>query len=326
MSGTIPSTQASANLQELAIGIDVGGTKIAAGLVALDSGAVLERQTISTHAGRGATAVLDDVVAIAEALAAHASARGGQVCGIGVGVPELVDLAGNITSGHVIAWQGVPVRERLARLAPTLIEADVRAHALAEARYGAGRPYRLFAFLTVGTGISCCLVRDGIPYAGARGNALVLASSPVTTTCTACGMVLRPVLEEFAAGPALVTRYNQLGGRQVARAQAVVAAATEGDLAAREIVVTAGAALGVSVGWLVNVLDPQAVIVGGGLGLAGGLYWQSFVAAARAHIWADTTRDLPIITAQLGPDAGLIGAAAAAGEVAPSREAHVIRA
>src|SRR5689334_20082174 len=106
MSGTIPGNQASPNLEGLAIGVDVGGTKIAAGLVALDSGAVLERQSISTHAARGGAAVLDDVVSIAEALIAHASARGRQVRGIGVGVPELVDLAGNITSGHAIAWQG----------------------------------------------------------------------------------------------------------------------------------------------------------------------------------------------------------------------------
>jgi glucokinase len=77
------------------------------------------------------------------------------------------------------------------------------------------------------------------------------------------------------------------------------------------VVGSAGAALGVSIGWLVNVLDPEAVIVGGGLGSAGGLYWDSMVASTRAHIWADTSRDLPIVPAALGPDAGMIGAAAA---------------
>jgi glucokinase len=66
------------------------------------------------------------------------------------------------------------------------------------------------------------------------------------------------------------------------------------------------------VGFLVNVLDPEAVVVGGGLGLAGGIYWSAFERATREHIWSDTARDLPILPAALGPDSGLIGAAAAA--------------
>jgi glucokinase len=301
----------SHGLAPYAIGLDVGGTKIAGGVVALGSGQVLARRVIPTRAERGGAAVLEDALALATALRAEADGLAVEVSGIGIGVPELVDRAGNITSGQAIAWCGTPVQSRFARIAPAVVEADVRAHALAEARYGAGRPYRLFAFVTVGTGISCCLVQDGQPYAGARGNALILASSPLTTVCSACGTLLRPVLEEFAAGPALVARYNQGCGRHAARGEDVVAAAEAGDLNARQVLQTAGQALGVSVGWLINVLDPEAIVVGGGLGLAGGLYWESFVAATRAHIWAAAGRDLPILMAALGPNAGLIGAAAA---------------
>jgi glucokinase len=288
-----------------AIGLDVGGTKIAGGVVALDSGQVLARRAIPTRAERGGAAVLADALALAEALQTDAARLDVGVRGIGVGVPELVDLAGNITSGHAIAWRGAPVREQFRRLGRAIVESDVRAHALAEARYGAGRSFQLFAFVTVGTGISCCLVQEGRPYAGAHGNALILASSPLTTTCTTCGTTLRPILEEFASGPALAARAG------MARGEDVLAAASEGDQAALEVVESAGAALGVSVGWLVNVLDPQAIIVGGGLGLAGGRYWDSFVAATREHVWADASRDMPILMAALGPDAGLIGAAAA---------------
>jgi glucokinase len=297
-----------------ALGLDVGGTKIAGGVIALDTGRVLARRVIPTRAERGGAAVLADALALAAALRADADGLGVSISGLGVGVPELVDADGNITSGHAIAWRGAPVRERFAELAPAVVEADVRAHALAEARYGAGRAYKLFAFVTVGTGISSCLVQDSMPYAGARGNALILASSPLTTTCSVCGAVLRPVLEEFAAGPALVARYNQQYAGHAARGEDVVAAAEAGVAGARNVLQTAGEALGVSAGWLINVLDPQALVVGGGLGLAGGLYWESFVAATRAHIWADASRDLPIVSAALGPDAGMIGAAAAAGE------------
>ena len=91
--------------------------------------------------------------------------------------------------------------------------------------------------------------------------------------------------------------------------QALFAAVNEGDALAIDVVRSAGEALGNSVAFLCNVLDPAAVIVGGGLGLAGGLYWDAFVAATRAHIYAEETRALPILPAALGVDVGLIGAA-----------------
>ena len=91
-----------------------------------------------------------------------------------------------------------------------------------------------------------------------------------------------------------------------------MAAVRAGDPVAIEVVRTAGEALGNSVGYLVNVLDPEAIVVGGGLGQGGGLYWESFVRSTRAHIWAEGSRSIAILPAALGIDAGIIGAAAAA--------------
>jgi glucokinase len=259
--------------------------------------------------------VLEDAVQVAAELAAEAGGAGLPIAGIGVGVAELVDLEGRVTSGQAIAWAGLPVQERLAQLAPAVVDSDVRTAALAEAVYGAGRPYRSLVYVTVGTGISCCLVVDGRPFPGARGNALVMSSGPWTAACSRCGATTETVLEEFASGPALVARYNAAGAGRAERGEDVLAAVAAGDPAAIEVVATAGEALGNSVGLVVNVLDPGAVIVGGGLGLAGGLYWSRFVASARRHIWAEATRDLPIEPAALGPDAGLIGAAARAANI-----------
>jgi glucokinase len=292
------------------IGIDVGGTKIAGGLVELASGRVLLRRTAPTGGDRGGEAVLADALALAAGLIADSRAHGHQPAGIGVAVCELVNHAQQVTSGHAVAWNGLPVRERFGALLPAVVEADVRAHALAEARYGAGRAMRQFAFVTVGTGISSCLVIDGRPHAGARGNALILASSPHTMRCDACGSVNRPILEEYAAGPALVARYVQAGGR-AERGEEVLAAAAAGDHAAVDVVESAAEALGVALGWLANVADPEGMIVGGGLGTAGGRYWDALIAATRAHIWADDTRTLPIVMAALGADAGIVGAACA---------------
>ena len=293
-----------------AIGLDVGGTKIAAGLVAFPSGAVLARRTIPTLPRRGGETVLNDTLSLAEELKTEAGKSNLELLGIGVGVPELVDPEGNITSAHTLAWQGDGVQAAFSRHAPAVVESDVRAGALAEAMFGAGRGYRLFVYVTVGTGISSTLVQDGRPFAGARGNALILASSPFTSECSSCGTALNPILEEFASGPALVARYNRHGTRVVERAEEVTAVAQEGDRAAAMVVRSAGEALGNSVGFLINVMDPEAIVVGGGLGSAGGLYWDSFVASTRAHIWAENSRGLPILPAAMGADSGLIGAAA----------------
>lgn len=299
-----------ANRRALAVGIDVGGTKIAAGLVEFPSGRVLDRRVTPTAPARGGEAVLEGALALARELLEGAARRKARVIGIGLGVAELVTPAGEVTSSQTIAWRGLPVRERLAQLAPAVVESDVRAATLAEAVFGAGRPFRNFAFIIVGTGISYSLAIDGEPYAGARGNALVLATGSETSVCAKCGAEFDFVLEEFASGPALVARYNQRTGKEATCGEEVLSAAAAGDGIAREVVESAGRALGSRLGTLVNLLDPGAMIIGGGLGLAGGLYWESLVASARRHVWPEASRDLPILPAALGPDAGLIGAAA----------------
>ena len=295
-----------------ATGVDVGGTKVAAGLVIFPQGKVLSRKQIPTAPTRGGEAVFADVRRLCEELNSEAQSQNQRVQGIGIGICELVDLDGNVASENCIAWRGGSVRERLSTLAPTVIEADVRAAALAEAEFGAGMPFRQFLYVTVGTGISCCLMLDGRPFAGAHGATGTMASSPLSVACNQCGHLNQRTLEEIASGPALVARYNQRHPAGAENGPAVLTAAGSGDNDAVEVVRSAGEALGSSVGLLVNVLDPEAVVVGGGLGLSRGLFWESLVASTRRHIWAEAGRNLPIIRAATGPDAGLIGAAVAA--------------
>jgi glucokinase len=309
------------------IGLDIGGTKTAGGLVLLPVGQVLARRVIATRPHRDGHEVLQDTLDLAADLIREANSLGHVVDGIGAGVAELVDANGEITSAACLPWRGVPLRQRLAQLAPAVVDADVRAAALGEAHYGAGRRYDCFVFLTVGTGISHCLVQNGEPYAGAHGNALVLASGPTSHACPHCGQRFSAVLEDYASGPAIARRYAGVrgggafscgGGALAPPASAprvtgedVTRAASAGDRDAIDIIESAGAALGVALGFLVNVLDPEAIVVGGGLGLSGGHYWQALVESTRAHIWADASRDVPIAMAELGADAGIIGAAAA---------------
>jgi len=295
------------------IGIDVGGTKIAAGTVSLPTGARSASRLVPTLAERGGGAVLDDVIQLVRELAATAVAAGHTVAAIGVGICELVDRDGRLASDNCIRWLDLPVEAELARIAPVRIEADVRAAALAEARMGAGQGMDPFLYVTVGTGISCCLMTGGRPFLGAHGVTGTMASSPLDAECPACGHPDRRTLEEIASGPALVARFNAAGG-SATRGHDVIAAARAGDGRAIDVVRTAATALGSQVGLLVNILDPAAVIIGGGLGLSEGPYWDNLVLAIRRGIWAEAHRGIPIRRAETGADACWLGAALAAAE------------
>lgn len=304
------------------IGIDVGGTKISAGISVFPEGRALAKRTIATQPGRGGRAVLDDVLRLTCELASEAERWGSRVSSIGLGLCELVDRQGNIASENCIQWLDLPVREQLALIAPIVIEADVRAAALAEALCGAGKMFRHFLYVSVGTGISCCLMLDGRPYLGACGATGTMASSPLSIPCEECGHISRRTLEEISAGPALVARFNAIHGK-AASGQEVLAAAATGDAGARQIVESASEALASQIGLLVNTLDPEAVIIGGGLGLSEGPYWEHFIAATRRHCWSSLHRELPILRAATGTDAGWIGAAARAAQVFVEQVNHI---
>jgi glucokinase len=303
-------------VRRLGLGIDAGGTKIAAGIVDLDNGDILRRESIATDAARGGLAVLDDTVALAKRIAMSAESA---IESIGIGVPEIVDATGAIRTGAVIDWLGLPYRERFGAIAPTTIEADVRAAALAEARFGAGIARSSFVYVTIGTGISSTIVLGGRPLPGARGGALVMASSPLDVTCAHCGERSTVILEEFAGGPAIARRYSEATGRNVPGAIDVVAMAERGDERAREILASSGREIGVSIAFLINVIDPESIVIGGGLGSAGEVFREELIASTRRHIWNPAARDLPIDRARFGPESGIIGAALAASTQQRSR-------
>src|SRR5262249_6159510 len=140
---------AAVNSPRVFIGIDVGGAKIAGGLASFPAGRALARRPTPTPAPRAGRPTPDAVLRLARELAGQAESLGERLSGIGLGICELVDREGNLASSNCIPWLDLPVREELSALAPTVIEADVRAAALAEALLGAGRPFRTFLYVTV---------------------------------------------------------------------------------------------------------------------------------------------------------------------------------
>jgi glucokinase len=293
------------------LGIDVGGTKIAAGIVEFPEGVIHDRHTIATRPERGGERVIEEVAGLARKLAEDSDKRGKPVRGVGLGLCELVDSSGRIMSANCLPWTNEMVEDHLKGVAPITIEADVRAAALAEAQFGAGRGRKIFLYVSVGTGISSCLMIDGAPYLGARGATGTMASSPLAIPCERCGSVNQRTLEQIASGPALVARYNEINPGAVSSGEEVLAAIEMGDPDAPRIVRSASESLESVVALMVNVLDPEAVIIGGGLGLSRGPFWEEFTSSTRRHIWSEIHRDLPLVQAATGRDAGLLGAAAA---------------
>jgi glucokinase len=161
-----------------AVGLDVGGTKLAAALVETTTGAVVREARRPTEARRGGAAVLADAASLAEAVAA------GERAPVGIGLCEFVDRAGRPTSGVTVDWRGLDLGRAFASVGPVAVESDVRAAGLAEARFGAGVGSSAFLYVTVGTGVSFCHVLDGVPYPGARGNAIVVGAPPVETVAS----------------------------------------------------------------------------------------------------------------------------------------------
>jgi glucokinase len=262
----------------LAVGIDVGATKLAAALVDVDTGRTAgPTARRPTRPERGPDAVLADCAALAREAGAGAA-----VAAVGIGLCEIVGPDARPRTAETIDWRTTDVGAAFAPLGPVMVESDVRAAALAEARLG---PDGDFLYVSVGSGISHCLVTDGLPRAGARGSAINTGA---------------PLVEQWSGGLALA--------RHSGHASAEDALA---DPAATAVVEDGARRLGAVLATLVNALDPGAVVFGGGLGLEA-RYRDRVVAAMRAAVYDDAVRDVPARPAALGAEGGIVGAALAA--------------
>ena len=290
----------------VALGIDVGGTKVA--FVLLDRrGAVLAERRLVNAEFAGARALLEAVAREARAIAAATPTT--SIEGVGVGICELVGPDGQIASSTTIPWTRAELEDVLSPIGPLTVDADVRAAARAEAAFGAGKPYPTFGYVTIGTGISSTFVRDGEPWTGAHGTAQLLGSSVLTLPCPHCGRVLETCLEDVASGAGIVRRYRERGSADVRGAVDAIAAADSGDQAASAIVSEAIQALGSFLALFINLFDPHALVIGGGLAAGAKGFRECAADVARSRIWAPLARSTPILLGALGGNAGAIGAA-----------------
>jgi glucokinase len=292
--------------------VDLGGTKTAACLVdrAGVCGPVLTRPT---PAMAGPERVLDHIAALIRDLTGNAD--GDRLVGVGVGSAGIIDTGtGRVVSATkaIAHWPGTNIaaglKHRLGGVS-VVVDNDVNAHAAGESWLGAGRGRRRVFMAAVGTGIGGALVVDGHPVRGAHHVAGEIGHIPARgadhLTC-ACG---RPGhLEAIGSGPGLLHHFHSLGGDPAVCETRDIFAAVDGDRVAARAVQDAAQALGRCLAGIRTTVDPEVVIIGGGMAGAGQVWWRPMDEALRAEV-VDVLQPVPLVPAELGGQAALVGAA-----------------
>jgi len=288
--------------------LDVGGT-LMKGAVTDRTGAELGRIDRDTAAPAGPDATLATIEAtVAELLDLVPADH--RAVGIGVIVPGLVDpSAGLARYSANLGWRDVPLAQRIHDRfgLPVGIDHDVRAAGLAEARLGAAAGVRNALFLSVGTGVAGAVIVDGAVFAGPSGMSGEIGHVPVIPDGIACACGQRGCLEAYASASAVARRYGEASGELGARAEDVIALAQEGEEHARDVWDTALDTLGLALTMYVMLLDPELIVIGGGLANAGdALLTPLAERLSKSLAWREAP---PIVRARFSSDAGRVGAA-----------------
>lgn len=292
------------------IGLDIGGTRVSAALVRLD-GCVLNVARESTpERGGDALELLFELVCD---LRQTTKAAAAPPAGIGIGFGGPVDFAAQtiVRSHHVEGWEpGLPLARLFAERfgLPVLLDNDANCGGLGETRFGAARGYRNVLYVNIGTGIGGAVILDGKIHHGAHstageiGHAVVLPDGPVCT-CDKHGC-----LETLSSGSALA-REGRAAGMGEVSGREVGERALAGEPVAVGIVEQAARWLGLALGNAANLLDPEIIVLGGGVPELGEVFLRPAREGYRATAMP-AAADTPVVAAALGYDAGVVGAAA----------------
>ena len=310
--------------ERLVCAVDIGGTKVALALMDCGDGSTapqaVREAEVPTCAHLGGEAVYQR---IEDAVRAMLDAAPGAVCGVGIGSAGVIDpRTGSVFYANEImpGWSGTALGPRLraALGLPVAVLGDVQAHALGEARWGAGRGRHSLLCLGVGTGIGGAYVLEGRVlrgFHGAAGHMGHIESIAAAGRPCACGRAGH--LESVASGTSMGALYDERFGRVHAERPSVGRDVSEraaaGDEGARGVLHDAGFALGASMGSLANILDPEVIVLSGGVvhGLteSGDPTWRDALFEGFQSQALDPLQDIPVVTGELGGRAPLIGAA-----------------
>lgn len=314
-------------MPQYVVGIDLGGTFTKVGVVD-ESAEVVSRTSRSTGADRGPEAVVEVLAEAAEEAVELAGAGWDAVRAVGLGAPGLIDCRAGVplVSPNLRLLEGVPlarrVGERLGRGVPVVLENDANAAAYGEYWAGVGRSAETLVLMTLGTGIGGGVVLDGKIWHGAHGFAGELGHAAIFADGTRCACGTRGCLEAYASASAMERRFvtTLRAGRasslseaakegKPVTAQDIHQAAVEGDAAACEAIEETGRFLGIAATNYAHIFDPDLVVFAGGLIGAGDMLLDAARGEAELRMFPPVADKVRIVFAELGADAGLIGAA-----------------
>jgi glucokinase len=310
------------------LGIDIGGTNLVVGSVAEDGSAVVATASEPTHSEAGATDVVDRLVALAERAIAttRREAPGAEILGVGVGAPGPLDTKrGIVLLTPNLGWVNMPLRELIHdRLGlPAALDNDANCAVLGEWWVGAARGARHAIGITIGTGIGGGIIIDGRLYHGASDVAGEIGHTTIDTEGRRCKCGNYGCLEAYASGPNIAlraveeleagaeSRLSALVGGDLAKitAQTVYQAAADGDELALEVVNDTAKVLGVGIGNLLNVFNPEVVVVCGGVTLAGDHLFEPLRREVARRAFKPAVSACRIVPGELAGTAGVYGAA-----------------
>ena len=308
-------------MQDLAIGIDLGGTNIKAAVVGRTSG-LIRMETRQTQADRGPVHVLDRMAAISGCLMADKPA--GALAGIGIGAPGTIDWDREtlIHPPNIPGWGVVNLSEALRRkLGPDLhvvVENDANAAALGSSHYGAGKPYDSFIMVTLGTGVGGAIIYRGRIFRGTTGAAGELGHMTIDhagppDTAGIAGAIEAYLgqrhLSDYARRRLASHPDSILHGVRDLNPALVTAAARNGDEQARSVLEWAGHKLGCILGSCVNLLDIRTIVVGGGMSGAGDLILDAARQTVLDFVKPGMRDGVEIVQETRGNEVGMLGAA-----------------
>lgn len=308
-------------MERVCIAADIGGTNLRCALVT-ERGVVLRREQHPTETS-STEGFLAQLAGSLAGLREFALQSGMPVTAVGLGVPGLVSGAGAIHSSvNLLCIEGVGLAAELSRRTalPVLALNDANAGALGEHRYGAARSYRSLLHVTIGTGVGAGLILDGRLWTGIDGAAGEFGHVTVEPEGRPCGCGNRGCLEQYLSATAIAAAGS---GCAAPDAAAVAAAALKGDEAALAIFEQAGSYLGIAVAGVLNLLNLEAVVLGGGVARSFALLAPAMRREIAARAFPVPRRRARILCSELGDNAGLLGAAAAAFDAAKERGGEV---
>jgi glucokinase len=313
------------------VGVDLGGTNIVVGLLPIEGGEVLGLRSMPTDSGRGAKFVVDRIngmveQAIAEVLASEGGARD-QIAGVGIGSPGPLDRrTGTVINTPNLGWRNFPLRDLISNAVhlPATLDNDANCATYGEWWLGAGRGTRALVGLTLGTGIGGGIVLNGEIFHGCSAVAGEIGHMTIDSNGRRCKCGNYGCLEQYASGPAIALRAvegieagaesvleEMVNGRlEDVTAATVYEATVQGDAYATEVMKDTAKFLGAGVASIINILNPEMVVIAGGVTRAGDTLFEPLRAEVRRRAFKPAVDACRIVPGTLPGSAGVVGAVA----------------